>query len=167
MVADLTNYWPELFNIIVCALLFRLRGGGVINQDIASGGREVPRWVYVVGMAGVIAINTPFPAVWPVSVADAMPSALYFAGWMLVSMVLGCMPTRPLLDLTQFGATVGQAIKAGFLRALPAVPAAIVNPWISLFLAHGLVYYLAGKQKKSPPVTIAEIILGGWIGGML
>lgn len=139
----------SLLAIVPSAVLFRIRGGGIIDQTK----RKIPRLVYLLGMGILIALT-----------ADTF---LYAAAMALVVVIIGCMPTKPLLDVTHPGSSIRAALEDGAIRALPAMPAALVNPWVLVFLLHGLVYYYAGKQTYMPQVTLSELIVGAVIGAIL
>lgn len=140
----------ELFNIALSSLLFRIRGDNDIDGD---GKGDVPRWIWLLCMGMLAFKNTH----------DLVITAL----WLGVFVVIGCLPTKRLLDMTHSGSNPYEAFSIGFLRAAPCILVAWMNPWILILLLHGLVYYFAGKQKWLPPVTLAELIIGGVLGGLI
>lgn len=59
----------------------------------------------------------------------------------------------------------------GFVRCCLLLPFALVNPWLLMFLAIGVIYFLAGAAYRSggqiQPVILAELAVGALFGAII
>lgn len=162
-----------LFNIAIFSLLFAARGGGL------------PKWVYLVGSAVIIAL--------------AHQDLLIWAAYMWVVVVTGVFPTSCLLSTVngqppsrddswafQWMQDAAKRINSylpvssslreywkrfgviyGVVRNSAIIPVALVNPLTLLLLLQGLVYYVSARIFSSNPVRYGEYLTGAMIGACL